>query len=481
MNTADSQDLCFASIADLGELLSRRELSPVELTQAVLDRIEQHNDEMHVFITITRDIALEQARQVERDIQSGAYKGPLHGIPIALKDNIATESIRTSCASMVAPDWIPDRDATAYARLRAAGAVLVGKTNLSEYGFSQNPAYPPPLNPWRADRTAGGSSSGSGVAVAAGMAHGALGTDTGGSVRHPAHVNGVVGFQGTYGRVSRQGVVPLSYSLDHVGVLTRTVADSALLMQAIAGHDPLDEHSSRVSVPDFGAQLGRGIRGMKIAYARGQTYEDVDSDIVSVMQAARVVFRDLGASIEEVKLPFVDQCVALYRAIQAPEISEIYYDYHRDTPEKLGDVAVMRLDLGRLVPAIDYIHAQRLRIRMRDAFRALFQTFDVILGPAKATRAGSTESPKAGPWTTPLQGGQEIDMWKEGPEYSGIYNLVGIPAIVIPAGFSSEGTPIGLQLAAQWFDEADLLRVAHAYEQATDWHRQRPPCPPLVN
>jgi Asp-tRNA(Asn)/Glu-tRNA(Gln) amidotransferase A subunit family amidase len=477
MTNTPALELCFASITELGPRLARRDLSPVELTEAVLGRIERHDATMHAYITVTRDVALAQARQAEREIQSGSYRGPLHGIPIALKDNIATKGIRTSCASMVAPDWMPDHDATAYARLREAGAVLVGKTNLSEYAFSENPAYPQSRNPWHLDRTAGGSSSGSGVAVAAGMVHGALGTDTGGSVRYPAHVNGVVGVQGTYGRVSRHGVVPLSYSLDNVGVLTRCVSDSAIMLQTIAGHDPLDEHSSHVAVPAFAAQLGRDIRGLRVAYARGQTYQDIDDDVVAVMHAAREVFRDLGATIEDVRLPFVEHCVALFRAVSSPEIAEIHYDNLRQASEKLGEFGVMRLDLGSVIPAIDYIHAQRLRRRMRDAFRELFERYDVILGPARATRAGTPELPTAGAWSAPPAQGKEIDIWRIAPEYSGIYNLAGIPAIVIPAGFSSEGTPIGLQLAARWFDEATLLGVAHAYEQATDWHRRRPPYP----
>jgi aspartyl-tRNA(Asn)/glutamyl-tRNA(Gln) amidotransferase subunit A len=470
-------DLCFATITELGPRLARRDISPVEVLEAVLRRVEPHNDAMHVFITITRDVALAQARQAEREIQSGDYKGPLHGIPIALKDNIATKGIRTSCASLVEPDWMPDHDATAYARLREAGAVLVGKTNLSEYAFSEHPAYPQSVNPWRLDRTAGGSSSGSGVAVATGMAYGALGTDTGGSVRYPAHVNGVVGIQGTYGRVSRHGIVPLSYSLDNVGVLTRTVADSAIMLQVIAGHDPLDEHSSQIDVPAFGAQLGRDIRGMRVAYARGQTYEDIDDDVVVVMQAARDVFRNLGATIDDVTLPFVRDCVPLFRAVSSPEIAEVHHDNLRRVPDRFGEFARMRLDLGSVIPAIDYIHAQRLRRRMRSEFRELFESFDVILGPARATRADKPEMPTSGAWSSQPSEGKEIDIWRIAPEYSGIYNLVGIPAVVIPAGFSTEGTPIGLQLAARWFDEARLLSVAHAYEQVTDWHRRRPPHP----
>lgn len=475
MNTVKQSELCYTSIAELGKRLAARELSPVDVTASILERSERHNDELHAFITITRDTALAQARQAEHEILAGDYRGPLHGIPIALKDNIATEGIRTSCASMVAPHWSPDHDATAYARLRASGAVLVGKTNLSEYAFSEHPAYPLARNPWRHDRTTGGSSSGSAVAVAAGLSFGALGTDTGGSVRYPAHVNGIVGLQGTYGRVSRYGAVPLSYSLDYVGVLARSVEDSAILLQAIGGHDPLDESSAREVVPDFRAQLGRDIPGLSIAYARGQTYEDIDEDVVAAMQAAKAVFQELGASVHDVELPLVRHCVALFRAISTPELSEAHYDNLRNAPDGFGEFGLMRLDLGNVIPAVDYIHAQRLRARMRAEFRELFETYDVILGPARATRAGLPDRPSPSAWSSPPSAGRDIDTFRIAPEYSGIYNLAGLPAIVVPAGFSSEGTPLGLQLASRWFDEARLLRVAHAYERATEWHRYHPP------
>lgn len=477
MSAEAGSDLYFATISDLGDGLASGDVSPVELVQAMLDRIERHNDESRAFITVARDLALDQARLAEQEIRSGKYRGPLHGIPIALKDNIATKGVRTSGASMVDPNWIPDADAAAYRRLRDAGAVLLGKTNLDEFGFSSNPAYPPPRNPWRADRTAGGSSSGSAVAVASGMAYGALGTDTGGSGRYPAHVNGIVGFQATFGRVSRRGVIPMSYSLDNVTVLARSVTDSAILMQAIAGYDPQDEHSSRVPVTDLREQLGHGVSGLRIGYARGHTFEDIDADVVDVTQAALAVLRDLGAEIEEVRLPFVEHCTGLYRAISLPEVAAVHYRHLRDASDGFGEVGVLRLALGNVIPAVDYIHAQQLRKQMRDEFRNLFEEFDVLVGPARARRAGQHEVPKAAGWVTHLEDGREIDLWSEAPEYSGIYNLVGIPAIVVPAGFSSEKTPIGIQFAGRWFDEARLLRAAHAFEQATDWHLARPPYP----
>ena len=466
-----SDDLCFATIGELADRLARRDLSPVELTEAVLSRIERHNDEMRAYITITREVALEQASQAERELRDGRRRGPMHGIPIALKDNVATAGIRTSCASLVNPDWVPETDAAVYTKLRDAGAILLGKANLYEYAFSMNPAFPQPLNPWHAGRSSAGSSSGSAVSVATGMAHGSIGSDTGGSGRQPANVNGVVGLKGTYGLVSRRGVVPLSYSLDHVTVFTRRVHDAAIMLAAIAGHDPLDEYSAAVDPAAMEARIGDGLRGMRIGRARGYTWEDIDPDVVRVVDEAVSVLDRLGAEIEDVELPFVRQSVALQQSIMLPEAAAVHYRNLRESPEKLGEAAIMRLDLGNVIPATAYIQAQQVRKLMRDAFRRLFATYDVIVGPANAVRAGA-----AGEWTTDLDG-RAIDLRQVGPEYTGIYNLTGNPAIVLPAGFSSEGTPIGLQIAGRWWDEPTVLQVAHAFEQATGWHRSRPPLP----
>lgn len=479
MNPESSGEPWFESIADMSAALASRQVSPVEIAEIMLDRVERLNIRLRAYITVTREHALRQARRAEKEIQSGAYRGPLHGIPLALKDNIATRGIRTSCASMVNPDWVPEYDATVWTRLSEAGAVLLGKTVLSEYAFGHHSAFPEPVNPWRHDRTAGNSSSGSAVGVATGMAFGALGSDTGGSGRYPAHVNGVVGFKPTYGRVSRRGVVPLSYSLDHVATLTRTVTDSAIMLQAIAGHDPQDEHSAVCPVPHFQAQLYRGIIGLKVGYARGYTFEDVDADIVSVTRNALDVLSGLGARIEEVHLPYVEHSVAVYTACSLPEAASVHRDRIRHAADRFGEVALQRLRLGSVIPATDYIHAQRMRQLMRDAFKNLFERFDVIVGPARATRAGYPDTSDPGAAATNLPDGRTLDTWRVAPEYSGIYNLVGAPAIVVPAGFSSEGTPLGLQFAGRWFDEPTVLRAAYGFEQATDWHLYRPPEPPM--
>ena len=466
-----SLDLCFASIEDLQPELKSGSLSPVELTEAVLQRIERHNDDMRVYISVLRDVALSQARQAETEIRRGSYRGPMHGIPIALKDNVATNGIRTSCGSTVDPDWIPDTDATVYAKLRDAGATLIGKANLFEYAFSMNDAFPQPLNPWHPGRSSAGSSSGSAVSVAAGMAHGSIGSDTGGSGRVPAHVNGAVGLKPTYGRVSRAGIVPLSYSLDHASLFTRRVADAGIMLEAIAGPDPNDEYSADLPVPDMGAALSRPISGMKIGVARGYTVEGVDPEVEHAITDAIDVLTDLGAHAEEVTIPYVEHAVALQTAIMLPEVATVHRQAHREQPDRFGDAALMRMDLGSAIPATDYIRAQQLRKRLRDAFREMFKDFAVVVGPANPARAG-----RAGSWMTDVSG-EELDLREVGPEYTGIYNLAGNPAIVVPAGFTSEGTPIGLQIAGRWWAEPTILQVASAYEQATDWHTRRPPFP----
>ena len=466
--TAQTQnDLYFMHISDLAKEIQARRISPVEVAEALLGRAERHNQQMRVFITITRDAALKQAKQAEKEIASGNYRGPLHGIMVALKDNVSTAGIRTSHASMVAPDWVPAADATVYSNLRAAGAVLTGKTNLSEYAFSSNPAFPPPLNPWDFDKTSAGSSSGSGVAVASGMSYGAIGSDTGGSGRAPANVSGIVGFKATYGRVSRWGVFPLSYSLDHTTVMGRSVLDAALMLQATAGHDPKDENSSTEPAPDFTAKIGRSIKGMKIGFARGFTHEDV----VAVMKEAAHVLRSLGASVEDVEMPYIRHCLNTYAAVMNPEAATIHYQTLREMPEKLGATARSRLDLGNVIPATAYVHAQRVRRLMRDAYQDVLKRFDVIIGPASPVRTA-----KAGALTASVNG-KETPTRELGDGYTNIYNLTGLPAIVAPAGFSSEETPIGLQIAGGWFDEATVLQVAHAFEQATPWHLRRPPHP----
>ena len=458
----DQVESWFLPATDLAAAYRRRTLSPIEVVDMVLDRIDRHNGRMRAFITVTADLARQQARAAEARISAGD-DGPLVGVPLAVKDNVAVGGVPTTCASAVDPGWGTEREAEAIRRLRAAGAVIVGKANLYEYAFSLTDAYPQPLNPWNADKSSAGSSSGSAVAVAAGMAHVAVGSDTGGSGRHPASANGVVGFKGTYGRVNRSGVFPLSYSLDHVTSIGRRVADAAMLLElmsddGVRGEPPL-------------ARTGRTLGGMRIGRATGYTADRVDPEVTGAIDEAVRVLTDLGADVEEVDLPGVDLAAGILSSIMLPEAAVIHRHVHRSGAERLGETAVARLDLGSVIPATDYVRAQQARLALADEYERLFDRYAVIVGPGNATRAGD-----AGGWISVVDG-VEYDLRHTGPEYTGIYNIIGNPALVLPAGFSSDGTPIGLQVAGRWWDEATVAQVGHAYEQATPWHLRRPSLP----
>ena len=460
MSVAELDDWCFLPATDLAAAYRRREVSPVDVVDAVLDRIARHDATLRAFITVTADLARDAARKAETRLTSGD-EGPLVGVPMAVKDNVAVAGIPTTCASAVDPGWGLDREAEAVRRLRDAGAVIVGKANLYEYAFSLTDAYPQPLNPWNPAKSSAGSSSGSAVAVAAGMAHVAIGSDTGGSGRHPASANGVVGLKGTYGRVSRAGVYPLSYSLDHVTSLGRRVADAATHLElmsdeGVAG-EPLLTH------------VGKGLAGIRIARARGFSTDGADPEVTAVVDDAVLALRDLGAEVEDVTLPGVEMAAGILASIMLPEAAVIHRRAHRSSPSALGETAVARLDLGSAIPATEYVRAQQARIAIADEYERLFDRYAAIIGPGNATRAG-----EAGGWISVVDG-TEYDLRQTGPEYTGIYNIVGNPALVLPAGFSTEGTPIGLQIAGRWWDEATVVQIGHAFEQATPWHLRRPP------
>lgn len=462
MSTLDAADICFLPASDLVVAYRSRTLAPVEVVEAILDRIAASDPRMRAFITVTGDLAHQAAEEAEVRLAGGEH-GPLLGVPVAIKDNVAVSGVPTTCASAVDPGWGTDREAESVRRLRAAGAVIVGKTNLYEYAFSLTDTYPQPLNPWNPAKSSAGSSSGSAVAVAAGMAHVAIGSDTGGSGRHPASANGVVGFKGTYGRVSRSGVYPLSQSLDHVTSLARRVVDAGALLDVMSADGVRGE-------PLLG-RIGTGLKGVPLARARGYTADDVDPEVTVVVDEAVRVLTDLGAQVEDVSLPGVDLAASVLASIMLPEAAVIHRTAHRTEADRLGETAVARLDLGSAIPATEYIRAQQARLAIADEFERLFGRYAAIIGPGNATRAG-----EAGGWISVVDG-VEHDLRQTGPEYTGIYNIVGNPAAVVPAGFSSEGTPIGLQIAGPWWDEATVLQVAHAFEQATPWHTRRPPVP----
>ena len=460
-------ELCYLTIIEVAAGLRRREYSPVDLTEALLKRIESIDDKLHCFITLTADLALRQAKQADQELRSGKDRGPLHGIPIALKDLYMTQGIRTTCHSAVLQNWVPDNDATAASKLREAGAILLGKVGMHEFAFggpSVDAPFPAVRNPWNTAHIPGGSSSGSGAALAAGLCYGSLGSDTGGSIRTPSSHCGVVGLKPTYGRVSRYGLIPLSWSLDHAGPMARTVQDCALLLHAIAGHDARDTASANADVPDFSSDLHQGIKGMRIGVPRAGWFDEklgVEPATETLFNQALKTLEELGAAIIEIDgKPFS----IARKANQTILVCEAYA-YHekplQEVPEKFGSSVRRRMLEGAFLSAADYITAQRARFVLNEQIRQNFSRVDVFASPS------APRPPDAFATLDPNE--QNLR-----PSFTNPFNLSGLPAISVPCGFTKENLPAGLQIVARSFDEVTAFRVAHSYEQATNWHKQRP-------
>jgi aspartyl-tRNA(Asn)/glutamyl-tRNA(Gln) amidotransferase subunit A len=460
-------ELCYLTIPEAAAGLRRKEFSPVELTEALLQRIESVDDKLHCFITLTAAMALRQAQQAEQELHSGKDRGILHGIPIALKDLYMTEGIRTTCHSAVLENWIPDHDATAVIKLKEAGVILLGKLGMHEFAFggpSVDAPFPAVRNPWNTAHIPGGSSSGSGAALAAGLCYGSLGSDTGGSIRTPSSHCGVVGIKPTYGRVSRHGVIPLSWSLDHAGPMARCVEDCAIMLQAIAGDDAKDPASADDAVPNFRAEIGDGIKGMRIGVPRAGWFDEnlgVDPQTESAFNRALKTFEELGATVIEID----GQPFSLARKANQTLLLCEAYAYHenrlQEAPEKFGSSVRRRMLEGAFLSAADYITAQRARSVLNEQIRQNFSRVDVFATPS------APRPPDAFATMDPNE--QNLR-----PSFTNPFNLTGLPAISVPCGFTNEGLPVGLQIAAQSFDEATAFRVAYAYEQANGWHRRRP-------
>ncbi|HKG26464.1 MAG TPA: amidase, partial [Thermomicrobiales bacterium] len=463
------EELADLSLVEVADRIESRELSPVKATRAALDRIEALDGTLNAFVTVLAGRALAEAKEAERTIAAGGYRGPLHGVPVSVKDLFFTEGIRTTAGSRVLADHVPDEDATIVRRLRQAGAIVVGKTNMLEFAYATvHPDYGPSPNPWDLQRSSSGSSSGSAVAVAAGMGYGSIGSDTGGSIRLPASYCGIVGLKPTYGRVSRHGAVPVSWSCDHVGPMTRTVADCAALLGVIAGEDKRDPSSGRVPVPHYLGALGDGVAGKRVGIADAYLRQNVDGEVVRAVETAVAQFERLGAQVVEVTLPPPAEAVPALIAILTPEATVYHLPWLRQRPDDYTQAVRERLELGAITPAVSYIQAQRLRRRIADDFLAAMEGVDVLAMPTGPTAA------------TPLEGdlvtSDEADpaLLASLINFTGPFDLTGFPAVSIPCGFTDGGLPIGLQLVGKPYAEASLLAVANAYEQATDWHRRVP-------
>ena len=460
-------DLLALTIAGAARQISSRQLSPVELTQTVLMRVERLNPKVGAFITVAADKALEAARTAEREIQQGRYLGPLHGIPVGVKDTYYTKGIRTTAASPVLRDFVPDFDAAIVERLKAAGAILVGKLNLPEFSFG---GFTPGCNnPWDLTRNAGGSSGGSAAALAASLVLGAAGGDTSGSIRNPASTCGVVGLKPTFGLVSRHAVVPISWTLDHLGPMATTVEDTAILLQAIAGYDRRDRFSVRVPPADYPRLLRRSMRGLRLGVIAAKEIEGFHADTQKSFFDAVKVFEKLGATIQDVRFPErmrvaggahriirISEAAAYHRRFLISDAARLYLAADKGAAGAEGSDVRTTVEAGSLLTAAQYLQAQRARSLFVNDMRAAYEPVDALLSPTMPSPAG-----------VPAKVGETFRSW---------WNLSGYPAISVPCGFSSNpaGLPIGLQISAGPFQDALVLAVAHAYEGATEWHKRRP-------
>jgi len=448
------------TIREAADALRSHRFSSVELTSAAVARIERTNPSLNAFITVTADQAMKQAQEADAELAAGRDRGPLHGIPIALKDLFLTRGVRTTAGSKVYENYVPDRDAAVVEKLEAAGAVMLGKLNMHElaYGItSANPHFGAVRNPWNAAHSPGGSSGGSGAAVAAGLVYAAMGTDTGGSIRIPASFCGTVGLKPTYGRVSRYGVLPLGYSLDHVGPLTRSVRDAAIVLSAIAGHDRRDETSSRLPIIDYEPDEGCSIRGLRIGFPENFYFERLDGDVESSVRGAVARAESLGAVVKSVRVPDIAALNAVARVILLAEASAMM-DSCMEPRGNFGPDVRALLDQGRLLPAIDYVNAQRLRRLMRRQFERVWSEVDCIFLPTTPNTA-----PKIGATTVRLGDADEDVRLATTRLVRGI-NALGYPALSIPCGLSASALPIGLQIVGPAFEEALILRIGAALE-----------------
>jgi aspartyl-tRNA(Asn)/glutamyl-tRNA(Gln) amidotransferase subunit A len=461
------------TIADLSDAIRQRKISPVEATEECLARIARVDRRLHAFITVDAEGALRAAKEREAEASAGRWRGPLHGVPLAFKDLCHIRGLATSCGTKSPEYFVAEHECTAVSRLTRAGAITLGKLNMTELAmgpFGDNAHHGHVQNPWRAGRVSGGSSSGSGAAVAAGLCLGALGTDTGGSIRLPSACCGIVGLKPTYGRVSRAGVMPLSWSNDHVGPMARTVRDAALMLQVIAGRDPLDATSSHRRVPDHLAALDGGIEGLRVAVPENFFFQGVDQEIESGVRDACRAFEALGARVAGTRFPDPQVMNDVCNVISRCESAAIHARLYRERPHEIQPVVRARLDLGFRIPAHDYLQALRLRARLTRVFiREVFAEADVLVAPVIPEPAPALAHA--------IDGTVEELTYRQGrfARLTRPFNGLGLPALSVPCGFSRSRLPLAFQIVGRPFAEAAVLRAAHAYEQSTEWHRRRPP------
>ncbi|MDT5081694.1 MAG: aspartyl-tRNA(Asn)/glutamyl-tRNA(Gln) amidotransferase subunit [Mycobacterium sp.] len=472
MTSADDNELLNLSLAAASRAVADCEISPVDLVTAALRRLDTINGELCAYIDVYSEQALQVARASESLIAAGHRLGALHGIPVSLKDNISVENQVTTAGSQILREWRPAQDATVTQRLRSAGAIIVGKTNMHEFawgGTSNNPHYGAVRNPWDPSRFPGGSSGGSGVAVATRTCFGSLGTDTGGSVRLPSAINGIVGLRPTFGRVSNAGVVPLAWSMDTVGPMARTVEDCAILLQAIAGHDSRDPASASAPVTDYAADLNRGIEGLRIGIIPDYFFGHVQPQVGVAVQQAISLLNDAGATVVEVASRHIEGNISAQLTIEAAEPSTYHQEWLRQRPADYGDDVRLLLEAGELLLATQYLQAQRYRSVLRAEFLDALKRVDLFICPTlpfTATPVGDV--------LVEIEAGAPEDMLTAIMQFTGVPSLTGLPALSVPCGFDDNGLPIGMQLIGRPFDESLLLQVGAAFQAMTAFHLRQP-------
>jgi aspartyl-tRNA(Asn)/glutamyl-tRNA(Gln) amidotransferase subunit A len=468
----ESQDLATLTLRQASDLVRRKGVSPVELTEACLIRIDRHDRAINAFITVTRELALAAARDMEGELRRGRRRGPLHGIPIALKDNIDTAGIRTTAASGILKDRVPTEDAEVVTRLKKAGAVILGKLNLHEFALGGTSAvtyFGPVRNPWALDRVAGGSSGGSAAAVAADLCFGTLGTDTGGSIRIPASLCGIVGFKPTYGRVSNRGVIPMAWTLDHVGPMCKTVEDAALMMGAIAGYDVLDPTSVDAPVADYSRATRMETSKLRVGVARTPFFENLDPEVAKAVEAALDVVRTLTAGVIDVQVPPVGSIAEVWN----PEIYAYHLPWMTKTPELYQTPTRILIEGAGKASAATYAQARRHVEVVRREIQKVFATVHLLITPTQRGVAQPITPPQPAP-TGGRGGAPASGAVGGGLVNTAAFDIYGLPTISVPCGFSASGLPIGLQISGNHFSESTVFALAHAYEQATEWHKRRP-------
>jgi aspartyl-tRNA(Asn)/glutamyl-tRNA(Gln) amidotransferase subunit A len=469
-----ANDLAFLSLSETSALLERREVSPVEVVHQVLDRIERLDKHLNTYLTVLRDQALLAAEAAEKTIHAGVYLGPLHGVPIGLKDFFYTKGVKTTVGSKTLATHVPAFDGTVAERLKRAGAILVGKHNTDEFGLgvtTENFHYGPTRNPWDPGRVAGGSSGGSAAALAAGLCHGAIGGDTGGSIRIPAALCGIVGLKPTYGRVSRWGEEGLVWSLDTAGPMARTVEDVAILLGAIAGWDPKDPTTRQLPVPDYRSSLREGVRGLRLGLVREYFGERVDSEVREAVAAAVKVLEGLGATVMDVSWPHVRYGLPVHLTLVLTGAAAYHRKRMRTQADDISPEVRTFIEMGQFITAADYLKAQQVQSLIKMEYDRAMGQVDVMV-----TATTPITAPQIGARWAGVQGEQEgTPTWHNLYRFTFPFNLCYAPTISVPCGFDRVGLPIGLQLSGKPFHELTVLRAAHAYEQATAPKSRRPP------